>query len=318
MAVYTEVSAEAASALLARLSLGALRGLAPVAGGIENTNYFVDAEGGRFVLTLFERLAHAELRFFVDLMLHLARRGLPVPEPRADASGQILHTVAGKPAALVTRLPGAHALAPDAQHCAALGEALARLHLAVSDLPVQQSHLRGLAWWEQTAPVIAPGLPPPQRALLEAELGHAQQALASPAGAALPRGVVHADLFRDNTLFDDHRLTGIVDFYFAGVDHFAFDIAVCINDWCVDADCGRIAADRADALVAAYGAVRPLTGGECRLMPAMLRAAALRFWISRLWDLRLPRDAQVLQAHDPHHFERVLRARIDTPWHPTR
>ena len=317
MAVYTEVTPDEASALLRRLGLGALQALTPIQGGIENTNYFVDADGGRFVLTLFERLTAAELPFYLELMRHLAQRGLPVPGPRADAGGVILHSVAGKPAALVDRLRGTHPLAPDAQHCAALGTALARMHGAVADFPLVQPHLRGLAWWVETVPVILPHVTPEQARLLREELDHARQVGASAAHATLPRGAIHADLFRDNTMFEGHRLTGIFDFYFAGVDTFLFDLAVCLNDWCIDLDTGRLAEDRAEALVGAYAAVRPLEHAEVRLLPSLLRAAALRFWISRLWDLHLPRDARVLKAHDPGHFERVLRARIADPWHPT-
>ena len=317
MAVYTEVTPDEASALLRRLGLGALQALTPIQGGIENTNYFVDADGGRFVLTLFERLTAAELPFYLELMRHLAQRGLPVPGPCADAGGVILHSVAGKPAALVDRLRGTHPLAPDAQHCAALGTALARMHGAVADFPLVQPHLRGLAWWVETVPVILPHVTPEQARLLREELDHARQVGASAAHATLPRGAIHADLFRDNTMFEGHRLTGIFDFYFAGVDTFLFDLAVCLNDWCIDLDTGRLAEDRAEALVGAYAAVRPLEHAEVRLLPSLLRAAALRFWISRLWDLHLPRDARVLKAHDPGHFERVLRARIADPWHPT-
>lgn len=316
MAVYTEVTAEAAQALLARLALGTLRAIEPVRGGIENTNYFVDADAGRFVLTLFERLAAAELPFYLGLMRHLARRGLPVPEPRADASGAILHELAGKPAALVDRMPGRHPLAPDARHCGAIGAAMARMHLAVADFPLVQPNPRGLDWWAATAPLVAPFLAEPQRALLDAELAHARQLVGSPAHAALPRGAIHADLFRDNTMFDGHRLTGIVDFYFAGVDSFAFDLAVALNDWCIDLESGRIVDERAQALVDGYTAVRPLSGPEARLLPGLLRAAALRFWLSRLHDLHRPRHARVLQPHDPGHFERVLRERAGTPWHP--
>jgi len=194
------------------------------------------------------------------------------------------------------------------------------MHLAGLDFGLRQPNLRGLAWWVETVPQVLPFMAEPQRALLGAELAFQQALAASPACAALPRGPVHADLFRDNALFDGlpgrERLTGVYDFYFAGVDTFAFDLAVCLNDWCVDLESGRAVDERAEALVAAYARVRPLTAGEHRLLPAMLRAAALRFWLSRLWDLHLPRNARLLQPHDPAHFERVLRARIAAPWHP--
>ena len=319
MAVYTEVSFAEAGALMARLGLGELTALTGIRSGIENTNYFADTTGGRYVLTVFERLTPAQLPFYLGLMQHLAARGLPVPGPKADPFGVILHTVQGKPAAVVDRLRGEHHLAPDAADCERLGAMLARMHLAAADLPLHQPHLRGLAWWAETAPQIAPHLGPAEAALLDGELAYQQQLAASPAFEALPRGPIHADLFRDNVMFErgptGAEISGLFDFYFAGVDTWLFDIAVCLNDWCTDLATGRLDADRAQALVAAYHRERPLHGTELRLMPALLRAAALRFWISRLWDLHLPRDAALLQAHDPAHFERVLREHIAGPWH---
>ncbi|HEX6361773.1 MAG TPA: homoserine kinase [Albitalea sp.] len=317
MAVFTEVSFDEAAALISRLGIGRLESLAGIPAGIENTNYFVDTTRGRYVLTLFERLTREQLPFYLHLMKHLAHRGIPVPEPQADAHGEILHALKGKPAAVVDRLRGKHHLAPDTAHCECVGEMLARMHLAGRDFPLHQPNLRGLAWWEETVPVVVPFLAPPQRELIESELAFQRHVGASAQCAGLPRGPIHADLFRDNVMFEDDRLTGFFDFYFAGVDTFLFDIAVCVNDWCIDLESGRLIEERAAAFVAAYDRVRPLTGGELRSMPALLRAAALRFWISRLWDLHLPRDAAMLKPHDPTHFERVLRARVDTPWHFT-
>ena len=323
MAVYTEVSFDEAASLVARLGLGPLTGLCGIRSGIENTNYYADTASGRYVLTVFERLGFEQLPFYLHLMQHLAQRGIPVPAPHADAGGAILHTLQGKPAAVVDLLRGAHRLAPDSGHCASLGTMLARMHLAGTDFPMQQPNLRGLAWWAETVPVVLPFVDAAQRELLETELAFQQQVAASAACAALPRGVVHADLFRDNVMFEagaqsgePDRLTGLFDFYFAGVDSFLFDLGVCLNDWCIDLASGRLDEARATALVAAYAAVRPLTGAERRLLPALMRAAALRFWVSRLWDLHLPRDAALLTAHDPTHFERVLRERIASPWHP--
>ena len=320
MAVYTEVSNAEAAALVARLGLGELSALQGIRSGIENTNYFADTTAGRFVLTVFERLSYEQLPFYLHLMKHLAAHGIPVPDPRADASGEILHTVQGKPAAVVDRLPGAHHLAPDAGHCASLGDMLARMHQAGVDFPLHQPNLRGLSWWRETVPVVRPFLTPEQRELIDAELVFQDHLATTSAYEALPRGPIHADLFRDNAMFeagpDGHRLSGLFDFYFAGVDTFLFDIAVCLNDWCIDLESGRLDEARATALVEAYDGVRVLSGGERRLLPALMRAAALRFWLSRLWDLHLPRDATLLTAHDPTHFERVLRQRVVAPWHP--
>ncbi|WP_395699216.1 homoserine kinase [Aquabacterium sp.] len=322
MAVFTPISEADAAALLARLDAGEFIAMQGIGAGIENTNYFVDSSRGRWVLTVFERLGFEQLPFYLRLMQHLARHGLPVPEPRADAAGEIVHRLAGKPAALVNALPGHHQLAPDLHHCAQLGAMLARMHLAVADFPLQQPNLRGLDWWQQIAPRLQPHLADTQRALLADELAFQQQLAASAAYQALPRGAVHADLFRDNVLFDGlpghEKLTACFDFYFAGTDTFGYDLAVCLNDWCVDDESGRLDEPLAAALVQAYERERPLSPAEVRLMPALLRAAALRFWLSRLGDWFLPREAALLQPKDPQHFERVLRARLDAPWHPPR
>jgi homoserine kinase type II len=306
--------------LVAQLGLGELSALQGIRSGIENTNYFVDTTSGRYVLTVFERLGFGELPYYLHLMKHLAGHGIPVPAPMADAAGSLLHSLRDKPTAVVERLRGDHRLTPDAGHCAALGNMLARIHLAGADFAMQQPNLRGLAWWAETVPVVLPFVSAAQRELLTGELAYQQAVAASAAFATLPRGAIHADLFRDNAMFEQvdgsDRLTGVFDLYFAGTDTFLFDLAVCLNDWAIDPDTGRLDELRATALVLAYAAVRPLSVAERRLLPALLRAAALRFWLSRLWDLHLPRDATLLTAHDPRHFERVLRERIQTPWHP--
>ncbi|WBY02611.1 homoserine kinase [Ramlibacter tataouinensis] len=317
MAVFTEVPEDEARKLAQRLGLGEVVGLRGIQGGIENTNYFLSTEqDGRrseWVLTLFERLGFEQLPFYLHLMKHLAQRGIPVPDPQADASGDILHALCGKPAAVVDRLPGHSELAPIAAHCAAVGEMLARLHLAARDFDRTQPNLRGLDWWNETVPVVLPFLEPAQATLLRSELAFQNHVAASPAYAALPRGPIHADLFRDNVLFEGGTLTGFFDFYFAGVDSWLFDIAVCLNDWCVALPDGTHDPLRADAFLQAYQRVRPLAAAERRLLPAMLRAGALRFWISRLWDYHLPREAALLKPHDPGHFERVLRERVARP-----
>ncbi len=320
MAVYTEVSAEQAQAFLAHLELGQLLSLRPIGSGIENTNYFVTSSAGEWVLTLFERLQHAQLPFYLQLMRHLARHDLPVPEPRASADGQLVHTVAGKPAALVNRLEGESLDAPDLHHCAQLGATLARMHLAVADFPLHQANLRGQAWREAQAPIVRPYLGKPAARLLDEEMAFQTAMHSSAAFAALPSGAVHADLFRDNALFAGlpgrERLSGVFDFYFAGTDSFAYDLAVVINDWCVDLESGELDTARAEALLAAYQAERPLAGNELRLLPGQRRAAALRFWLSRLADWHLPRAASLLSPKPPLHFERVLQDALARPWHP--
>ena len=313
MAVFTPVSPPEASALLRRLDLGALTSLRGIEGGIENTNYFVTCDAGEFVLTLFERLTAEQLPFYLQLMKHLAGAGIPVPDPQADAQGRILHSVCGKPAALVNRLRGRSQLAPQAVHCAAVGDMLARMHLVGRSFALQQPNLRALPWWNATAPVVLPHLDAAQAALLQSELDWQNRVAQSADFAALPRGPVHADLFRDNVMFDGEALTGFFDFYFAGVDSWLFDLAVALNDWCIDLPTGAHDAERASAFLRGYQAVRPLQDAERRLLPELARAGALRFWISRLWDYHLPRDAALLTPHDPTHFERVLRQRAAHP-----
>ena len=288
MAVYTEVSTEQARHFLSSLGLSTLQDLRPISSGIENTNYFVTTPEGEWVLTVFERLDFEQLPFYLQLMRHLARHGLPVPEPRANAAGDLVHQLCGKPAALVNRLEGESLDAPDLHHVAQLGGVLARLHLAVADFPLQQPNLRGLDWRESAAPTVRPYLDADIGALLDAEMAFQREVAASAAYRQLPRGAVHADLFRDNALFAGlpgrERLSGVFDFYFAGVDTFMFDLAVVLNDWCVNLDNGVLDEARAQALVSAYLAERVVDGAELRLLPAMRRAAALRFWLSRLAD----------------------------------
>ena len=318
MAVFTEVSFDAAARLIGRLGIGDLQSLVPCSGGIENTNYFADTGSGRFVLTLFERLSAAELPFYLQLMKHLADRGLPVPGPHADDGGELLFELHGKPAAVVDRLRGGHHLSPDVGDCESVGRVLARLHLGAEGLPMSQPNLRGLPWCRRTVPEVLPHLQPRLATLMLDELAFQSELAESATFAALPRGVIHGDLFRDNVMFEGPTLTGVFDFYFAGVDTLLFDIGVALNDWCIDLASGRLVEERADALVAGYRSLRPLQDAEHELLPALLRAAAFRFWLSRLWDVHLPRDAVVLRAHDPTHFERVLVQRRESPWHPAR
>ncbi|MEY3513611.1 MAG: hypothetical protein RL420_634 [Pseudomonadota bacterium] len=317
MAVFTEVSESKAQELLTQLQLGDLLDLQGIQGGIENTNYFLTSSVGTYVLTLFERLTHQQLPFYLHLMKHLAHHGIPVPDPVANSDGDILLTVEGKPAAVVNRLLGRSELAPTPRHCHAVGDTLARMHLAGKDYNRHQSNLRGLTWWNETVPVVLPFLNTSQSSLIQSELAFQNHVAKSSAYAALPCGPVHADLFRDNVMFegtgDTLQLTGFFDFYFAGVDTWLFDLAICLNDWCIDLDTGSLDAEKTTALLAAYQVVRPLIAAERQLLNPMLRAGALRFWTSRLWDFHLPREASMLTPHDPTHFERVLRQRLAHP-----
>jgi homoserine kinase type II len=314
LSVYTPVSEAELTAWLGHYSVGSLVFCEPIKAGIENTNYFVTTAQGRYVLTLFERLPAEELPFYINLMAHLARHGIPCPAPIADLSDQYLRPLNGKPAVLVTRLAGGSIEDPTAAECAELGALLARMHLAARSYAAYLDNPRGPRWWRFAAREVLPFLDPDRRSLLERELAFQ----ADHRFPDLPRGPVHADLFRDNALFENGRVSGVIDFYFAGVDTFLFDVAVCANDWCLRDPAGGAELDpqRTAALLSAYHAVRPFGGEERAAWPVVLRAAALRFWLSRLYDFHLPRPGMMVHAHDPEHFRRILELRAggDAVW----
>ncbi len=310
MSVYTPVTDEELDAWLTRYAVGGCTELRGIASGIENTNYFVTTDKGRYVLTLYERLPTAELPFYLNLMAHLAKAGVEVPAPEPDRTGALFSLLNGKPASLVTRIDGAPIEVPTTHHCAEVGAALARLHVASMSYRARLTNRRGPAWWRQAARAVKPFLKPDQVALLESELKY-QTGFGR---GKLPKGAIHGDLFCDNVLFHDDRVAGIIDFGFAATDFFAYDLAITVNDWCVDDAAGHtVDAERAEALVTAYDAARPLTPDERTAWPALLRAAGLRFWLSRLYDMNLPRAGELTHAHDPEHFERILRDRVERP-----
>ena len=312
MSVYTPVTAEELESWLGRYSVGTLVELAPIAAGIENTNYFLTTTKRRWVLTLYERLPADELPFYLNLMAHLARAGVECPAPEPDRTGALFSVLNGKPASLVTRVDGEPMLAPDAVHCAAVGAALARLHVVSSTYRTRLTNRRGPGWWRQAARSVQPFLTADQNELLAAELKF-QTGFGK---GKLPKGAIHGDLFCDNVLFVGDRVSGIIDFGFAATDFLAYDLAITVNDWCIvrDGDAkGGLAPELAIALVCGYQAVRPLDVDERTQWPALLRAAALRFWVSRLYDLYLPRPGDLVHAHDPAHFERILRDRALNP-----
>lgn len=322
MAVFTPIDLGDISNWISQdFDIGQATEIRGIHGGIENSNFFLDTylngKKQEFVLTIFERLSAEQLPYYLELMRHLANQGIPVPKPIENKQGQILFSLKGKPAAIVTKLPGLSRLEPEAVHCALVGEMLAKMHLAGKDFSQTQENLRSLAWWQKTVPLVLPHLDVAQKELLTSELKSQEQFFTSSEYASLPQGASHCDLFRDNVLFDpkggtdtsNDQLGGFFDFYFAGTDKWLFDLAVTANDWCLadnkqDLDPGRL-----NALMSAYQSVRPLSEIEQASWPMMLRAAALRFWISRLWDFHLPRDAQMLTPHDPKHFEHILLSR---------
>jgi homoserine kinase type II len=319
MAVFTVVNGPDLAQWMRHYDLGEVVDFRGISSGIENSNYFLTTTRGDYVLTIFEKLTAQQLPFYLDLMRHLASHSVPVPDPVPRDDHALFGMLHGKPAAIVTKLEGTAELAPGAEHCAEVGHMLARMHLGGRDFKPYQPNLRSLAWWKETVPAVAPFATEPQRQLLISELAHQTAFFESADYAALPGGPCHCDLFRDNVLFapaapeTGHRvrLGGFFDFYFAGCDKWLFDVAVTVNDWCVDLATGRFDNARLEALLRSYQTVRPFTPEENRHWPDMLRAGAYRFWVSRLYDFHLPRAAALLQPHDPTHFERILRERMN-------
>ena len=317
MAVFTALTRDEIVALLAGYSVGDLVDFEGIPSGIENSNFFLTTTRGRFVLTVFERLDAEHLPFYLGLMKHLAQRGLPVPEPAATAGGSLLSTVRRKAAAIVSRVPGRAVLDPTPAQCGQVGHFLANMHDQARDFPLFQPNLRGIGWWKSALPKLEPLIPEDQFQELAEEVIFQDTFVRSARFERLPAGPIHADLFRDNVLFDGDHIGGVIDFYFAGCSAWLFDLAVTVNDWCVDPGSGDFDRPRAEAMLRAYHEVRALTDLEHQVWRTALRAAALRFWISRLYDLHLPRPAALLQPHDPARFERMLRLRIrqrDLPW----
>lgn len=304
MSVFTTVTADELRAWLRGYAVGDLTELRGIAAGIENTNYFVTTTGGRYVLTLFEKLSARELPYYLNLMAHLAERGVPSAHPVASTAGKYLGTLNGKPAALVAFLEGSDLAAPASAHCAAVGAILARLHLAGLSYAATMDNPRGPKWWKSMMPDILPFLSTEDAVLLREEV----RFQSSYRFSDLPRGVIHADLFRDNVLFAGERVAGVIDFYFACTDVLLYDVAIAVNDWCIAAD-GALDTARTRAFLDAYAAVRPYTPVECSAWPAMLRAGALRFWVSRLHDFHLPRPGELTHAKDPAHFRSILALR---------
>ena len=308
MSVYTTVTPGELSAWLGQHNVGTLVDLKGISAGIENTNYFVTTTAGRYVLTLFEKLTADELPFYLNLMAHLADHGIPSARPIPDLEGELLGELNGKPAALVSFLPGKDVDQPTLAQCSALGAMLARIHKAGMSYPARMENPRGLRWWQAVTPEVAGFLPADDAALLRSEV----ELQAAQRFGDLPSGAIHADLFRDNALFEGERISGVIDFYFACTDTFLFDVAVCVNDWCVTAG-GEIDEPRSAALTGAYRALRPFTDREREAWPIMLRAAALRFWLSRLYDFHLPRPGELTHAKDPRHFQRILERHLAHP-----
>ena len=305
MSVFTTVTVEQMRLWLRAYPLGELLDLQGIASGITNTNYFVTTTTGRYVLTLFEKNSVDELPFFLRLMAHLADRGVPCPHPVANHDGEYLGMLNDKPASLVSYLRGSSLQNPSIKHCAEVGRVLAQMHLAGQSFPAFMENPRGPDWRIKIAKQVMGFLDVGDRAMLEQQLAFE----ADLADLDLPRGVIHADLFRDNVLFDGEAIGGVIDFYYACNDMLAYDMAIAANDWCATVD-GGMDTPRLQALLKAYHAVRPLSEAEHAAWPGLLRIAALRFWLSRLLDLHFPQAGELTHAKDPLHFRKILKMRI--------
>jgi homoserine kinase type II len=307
MAVYTDVAAEELAEFLQSYDLGGLLSYKGIAEGVENSNFLLHSSAGYFILTLYEkRVAKGDLPFFLALMTHLASRGISCPLPVKNRNGEALSTLAGRPAAIISFLEGIWPRKPSAAHCAGVGQALARMHLAGRDFPMARANALSVSGWrplfEQAASradEVQPGL----AAFIEAELDHLEGGIWP---KNLPIGVIHADLFPDNVFFLGERLSGIIDFTFACNDMLAYDVAICLNAWCFESDCS-FNVTKARAFLNAYGRERKLSEAEENALPLLARGAALRFLLTRLVDfLNVPPGALV-RPKDPMEYVRKLR-----------
>ncbi|MES2770685.1 MAG: homoserine kinase [Pseudomonadota bacterium] len=314
MSVFTPINLAQAERWLSRYELATLLSCTGIATGIQNSNFFLDTVHGAYVLTIFEQLRYEELGFYIALMTHLAEQGIPCPKPIANLDGDYLSELRGKPALLVSRLPGQSIAVASVAHCGAIGSLLGKLHQASSHFDGQKKHPRDAAWCRASAVQVQPFLQPEEQTLLHQELRYQQ----THRPTHLPRGVIHADLFRDNVLFVQTELSGVLDFYFAGVDDLLFDVAVTVNDWCCDDDGIQLDKAKCQALLQAYHAERALNSSERAAWPTLLRAAALRFWLSRLTDTHRPRTGDLISQRDPQQYQNILLARIAAgkkqPW----
>ncbi|WP_341703358.1 homoserine kinase [Ferrovibrio sp.] len=314
MAVYTEIDDDQLAALLSRYDLGPVLSCKGIAEGVENSNYLLVTGTGSFILTLYERRVNRhDLPYFIGLMEHLAGKGLPCPTPIADRDGSMLNEVAGRPCAIISFINGVWPKRPTARHCQELGSAMARMHLAGRDFMRQRPNALSVEGWRgllgsclADADSVRPGL----AAELQQEYDHLKSNWPAAPGRAgdtpLPHGVIHADLFPDNVFFIGEALSGLIDFYFACNDYFAYDLAIVLNAWCFEVD-GAFNVTKGRALVAGYESIRPLTGAEVSALPLFARGAALRFLLTRLYDWVNQVPGALVRPKDPLEYRQKLK-----------
>lgn len=304
MSVFTPVSRAELEPFLAGFDLGRLLEYRDIIGGAENSNFFVATEQGQFVLTLVERGPVADLPFVLELLVHLHNAGLPVPYAIADRQGQTLHQLNGRPALLQPRLPGNHVQQPDISHCHAVGVLLAQLHQATAASGLHRHSDRGLDWIEQQLlgdKMVVDSATAQLLQSMRSEIAQKRQQL-----AGLPGAVLHADLFRDNVLFEGHHLSGVIDFYNAASGPLLYDVAICVNDWCL-APQGGLDNALIQAWLAGYASIRRFNTAEAQAWPTLLRIAALRFWLSRQQAMEEHSGQAGVLCKDPEHFMHLLK-----------
>jgi homoserine kinase type II len=306
VAVYTDVSVEELEKFIDGYDIGALLSYKGIAEGVENSNFLLHTKTGSFILTLYEkRVAAKDLPFFLALMEHLAARGINCPQPVKNKKGETLGKVAGRPAAIVTFLEGMWMRRADAKHCAAVGEALGKLHIAGRDFPGKRANALSVAGWRplyESCAQRADGVQHGMKATIEKELDFLEQHWPRD----LPQGVIHADLFPDNVFFLGNRLSGLIDFYFACIDTLAYDVAICLNAWCFEPDFSYNVT-KGRALLRAYAHTRKLTAEELEAMPVLARGAALRFLLTRLVDWLDRPPGALVKPKVPQEYFRKLR-----------
>jgi homoserine kinase type II len=301
MSVYTRISRAELETFLENYNAGSLVDFEGIKSGIENTNYFVNTNTGQYVLTIFEHHTKEELPFFLDLTAFLSEHDIPCAHPSADKKNTYLMELKGKPAALVERLAGQSVEQPEAVHCQAVGQVLAAMHNASQNFPQSRENPRGPHWWHEMMKLLADKISTDDQHLLDDELKNQKQFRFS----HLPRGIIHGDLFRDNILFTGKELGGLIDFYYACTDVLLFDLAITVNDWCVNSK-QSLDTGLTSAMTTAYIEKRPLNSDELEAWPVMLRAAALRFWLSRLYDKHFPRPGEMTHTHNPDVMKNIL------------
>jgi homoserine kinase type II len=307
MAVYTDVAADELAEFLGTYDIGELLSYKGIAEGVENSNFLLHTSAGHFILTLYEkRVARSDLPFFLGLMTHLASRGISCPQPVKNRSGETLSVLAGRPAAIINFLEGVWPRKPNATHCAGVGQALAKMHLAGADFPMSRANALSVSGWRplfETAASRADEVQHGLRDFIGAELDHLEGNVWP---SNLPQGVIHADLFPDNVFFLGEQVSGIIDFTFACTDMFAYDVAICLNAWCFESDCS-FNVTKARAFLGAYGRERQLSQAEQHVLPLLARGAALRFLLTRLVDFLNVPEGALVRPKDPLEYARKLR-----------